>query len=119
VRELSAVIDFLDASLWRHRVDHDWRRYYGEYEQRQTVHRNNVRLSHPADGRRAGTAHESRVLDWDDAIVGIPVENPRLRIGIDLNQDEADLLGSAAHAENMPISHYIKKVALKAAKRHR
>jgi hypothetical protein len=55
--------------------------------------------------------------DWDNVLVGVPAPNPTLTIGIRLEGDDVRILSAAARAANMPLSRYIKQVALEAATR--
>jgi hypothetical protein len=58
---------------------------------------------------------------WDESttVVGAPVPNPTLTIGIRLERDEVRILSAAAQTADVPLSRYILQAALKAAKRPR
>jgi hypothetical protein len=57
--------------------------------------------------------------DWDSAYVFEPDPARKATLGLTLHfdADESRILGEAARAANMPMSCYIKEVALEAAKR--
>lgn len=75
--------------------------------------------SAPPDDDELAELMNPDAWDWDNALIGDPAPSPTLTIGIRLDADEARVLGDAARAANMPLSQYIKRVALEAVKRPR
>jgi hypothetical protein len=73
----------------------------------------------PPDDEELAELMDPENWDWDNVLIGVPSPNPTLTIGIRLDAEESRLLGDAARAANMPMTRYIKRVALEAARRVR
>lgn len=90
--------------------------YDGFHEQRRaTISPHRYELS--TKRGRTGELLDPETWDWNNTVIGVPAPDPTLTLGVRLDADEARTLGDAAHAAKMPLSRYIKRVALEAAER--
>lgn len=78
-----------------------------------------TRPSGPPDDQELAELMDPESWDWDSAYVVEPDPHRTATLGLTIrfDADESRILGDAARAANMPITRFIKHVALEAAKR--
>jgi hypothetical protein len=81
--------------------------------------RSSSRHSGPPTDEELAELMDPESWDWDSAymVEPDPARKVTLRLSLHFDADESRLLGDAARAANMPMTRYIKYVALEAAKR--
>jgi hypothetical protein len=81
--------------------------------------RTSTRPSESPDDGELAELMDPESWDWDSAVAVEPNPARKVILGLTLrfDADESQILGRAARAANMPITRYIKHVALESAKR--